>query len=284
MNLQPEALFRGDIRVSSLPIVYTRINEAVNNPRSSISDITEIISDDPGLTSRLLQLVNSAFYGYPGKINTISRALFIVGTQQLRDLAMGTSIINMFKGISKSLVDMDSFWRHSIACGIAAKILATYRRIGTNPEQYFVAGIVHDIGRLIIYEKIPEQASEALLLSKNEGYLLYESERKIFGFTHSDVGRLLMQIWKLPPNLEEVIAFHHQPQMASSYALETAIIHIADIIVHGMQLGTSGEHRIPPLDSNAWDLIGLPNSILSPAMDQIEREVAEIQQVIFGKH
>jgi len=284
MNLQPESLFRGGICVSSLPIVYTRINEAVNNPRSSTSDITDIISDDPGLTSRLLQLVNSAFYGYPSKINTISRALFIVGTQQLRDLAMGTSIINLFEGISKSLVDMDSFWRHSIACGITAKILATYRRIGTNAEQFFVAGIVHDIGRLIIYEKMPDQAHEALLLSKSEGYMLYEAERNVFGFTHADVGRLLTQMWKLPPNLEEVVAFHHQPQMAISYPLETAIIHLADIIANGMQLGSSGEHRIPPLNNTAWDIIGLPTSILSPAMDQLEREVADIQQLIFGNH
>jgi HD-like signal output (HDOD) protein len=282
MNLRPENLFFSDVNVSSLPIIYTRINEAVNNPRSSTSDITDIISDDPGLTSRLLQLVNSAFYNYPGKINTISRALFIVGTQQLRDLAMGTTIINLFKGISKSLVDMDAFWRHSLACGIAAKILATYRRTGMNSEQLFVSGIVHDIGRLIMYEKKPDLSRQTLLKSKNEGYLLYDAERQVFDFTHSEVGRLLTQYWKLPVNLEEVVAFHHRPQDAQSYPLEVAIIHIADIIVHGMQLGSSGERRIPPLNRSAWDLLGLSTGILSPLMEQLERELADVQKLIFG--
>jgi len=282
MMCTPDTLLRGDIQVASLPIVYSRINEAVNNPRSSNADISNIISDDPGLTSRLLKLVNSAFYGFPSKIDTISRALFIVGTQQLRDLALSTSIINLFNGISKSLVDMESFWRHSIACGVAAKVLATYRRPEVNVERFFVAGIVHDIGRLIIYKKKPEEAHQALLLAKNDGDLLHITERKIFGFDHADVGRLLMQRWKLPPNIEEVVAFHHQPQRAALYPMEAAVVHVADIIAHGLQLGSSGEHRVPALKESAWDLIGLPTSVLSPAVDQIEREAADIQNLIFG--
>jgi HD-like signal output (HDOD) protein len=282
MNGKPADLLRGDIQVSSLPIIYTMINEAVNNPRSSTSDISSIISDDPGLTSRLLQLVNSAFYGYPTRIDTISRALFIVGTQQLRDLALGTSILNLFKGISKSLVDMESFWLHSIACGIAAKILATYRGAEANVERYFVAGIVHDIGRLIIFKKKPDRAHEALLLSKDKGELLHAAEAKVFGFNHSDVGHLLLKTWNLPLSLQEVVAFHHFPRRAVSYPVEAAIVHVADIIAHGMQFGSSGEHSIPMLDESAWDLIGLPTSVLSPALDQIEREVFDVQRLIFG--
>lgn len=282
MMCTPHTLLRGDVQVASLPIIYSRINEAVNNPRSSTADISTIISDDPGLTSRLLKLVNSAFYGFPSKIDTISRALFIVGTRQLRDLALSTSIINLFNGISKSLVDMESFWRHSIACGVAAKVLATYRRTEVNVERFFVAGIVHDIGRLIIYKKKPQEAHQALLLAKNGGELLHIAERNIFGFDHAEVGRLLMQMWKLPPNIEEVVAFHHQPQRAVLYPMEAAVVHVADIIAHGLQLGSSGEHRVPPLKESAWDLIGLSTSVLSPALDQIERETADIQNLIFG--
>ncbi|MFB3925992.1 MAG: HDOD domain-containing protein [Syntrophales bacterium] len=282
MNLSPEDLLQGNVHISSLPIIYMRINEAVSNPRSSTSDISAVIGDDPGLTSRLLRLVNSAFYGYPTKIDTISRALFIVGTQQLRDLALATSIISMFKGISRSLVDMESFWRHSIACGIAAKILATYRRTETNVERYFVAGTVHDIGRLIIYQKKPDLARKAFIQCRTDGDLLYAAERKILGFDHADVGRLLLQTWNLPPSLTEVVSFHHNPKGASSYPVETSVIHVADIIAHCMRLGSSGEHYIPPLSESAWDIIGLPTSVLSPVLDQLEREFTDVQRLIFG--
>jgi HD-like signal output (HDOD) protein len=281
MALKPEDLLHGYIQVSSLPVIYTRVNEAVNNPRSSTSDISKVISDDPGLTSRLLRLVNSAFYGYPNKIDTISRALLIVGTQQLRELALATSVITMFDGISARLVNMESFWRHSIACGIAAKILATYRKTESHSERFFVAGIVHDIGRLILFKKRPHEAEEALTISRSDEQPLYQAEQKVLGFDHAEIGRSLLLMWNIPPVLQEIVAFHHNPGGAVSHKVEAAVIHVADIIAHGMQFGTSGERFVPPLNEKAWDLIDLPLSVLPPLLDQIEREVGEVQRLIF---
>lgn len=278
---KPEDLLRGYIRISSLPIIYTRINEAVNNPRSSMRDISTIIGDDPGLTSRLLQLVNSAFYGYPTRIDTISRALLIVGTQQLRDLALATSIMKLFEGISEDLVTMESFWRHSIACGVAAKIIATYRR-DPNIERFFVAGIVHDIGRLIIFKKAPDEAKQALTSCRADSELLYSAEARLIGADHCEVGRVLLRSWNLPPVLEEVTAFHHRPGRAASYPIETAVVHIADILAHGMQFGTSGEIHVPPLDESAWKLLDLPISSLSTILDQLERDISDIERTILG--
>ena len=246
-----------------------------------MKDLSTIISDDPGLTSRLLQLVNSAFYGYPTKIDTISRALLVVGTQQLRDLALATSIMSLFEGIAEDLVNMESFWRHSVACGIAAKIIATYRR-EPNIERFFVAGIVHDIGRLIIFRKAAEEARQALVYCRENSELLHRIEQKIIGVDHCQVGRVLLQSWNLPPLLDEVVAFHHSPRSASSYPAETAIVHVADIIAHGMRYGTSGEHYVPPLDGKAWELLNLPVSLLSPVLDQLEREAQDIEQTIMG--
>ena len=278
---KPEDLLRGYVQVSSLPIVYTKINEAVNNPRSSMVDISRIIGDDPGLTSRLLQLVNSAFYGYPNKIDTISRALLVVGTQQLRDLALATSIMSLFEGISEELVTMESFWKHSITCGVAAKIIATYRR-EPNIERYFVAGIVHDIGRLIIYKKAPQEAREALLFCKTNSELLYATEKKIIGVNHCEVGRVLLQSWNLPPVLNDVVAYHHTPSQSISYSVETAIVHLADIIAHGISSSTSGEVYIPPIDKRAWDLLNLPISSLTPILDQLERDMVDVERTILG--
>ena len=279
MFRRPTDLLKGYTQISSLPTIYTRLNEAISNPRTSMSDIGEIVRDDPGLTTRLLRLVNSAFYGFPSKIETISRALVIVGVRQLRDLALATSIMSLFKGIPEQLVSMESFWRHSIACGVAAKILATYRR-DTNVERFFVAGMVHDIGRLIINTKVPDQARQALLRCKFKRELLYMAEREVIGFDHAAVGGALLKAWNLPASLEEVVVYHHNPSEARRFPLETAVIHVANIIAHVMQFGSSGERFVPPLDGKAWETIGLSTSILSPALDQLERQVTNVAQTI----
>jgi HD-like signal output (HDOD) protein len=267
----------GDI--PSLPIVFTRVNEAVNNPRSSIADIGKIISEDPGLSVRLLRIVNSALYGFPSKIETISRAVTIVGTQQLRDLALATTVIKLFRGISQELVDMESFWRHSVACGIASRVLATFRR-EANVERFFAAGILHDIGRLLICLKEPELTYEALTRAKASGEPLYRVEAEVLGFDHSAIGGTLVQAWKLPASLEEVLTYHHVPSMAVRYAVEATVIHVADIITHAMQLGNSGETLVPPLEEQAWERLGLSTSVLSPAMEQVDRQYRDAVQMV----
>ncbi|NVM21181.1 MAG: HDOD domain-containing protein [Desulfobacterales bacterium] len=279
MLREPGDLLDGWTQISSLSIVQSRLNEEINNPRASMSNIGQIIGDDPGLTARLLRLVNSAFFGFPSKIETITRAIVIVGLQQLRDLAMATSVVNLFKGIPKHLVSMESFWQHSIACGVAARILAAYRR-ETNIERLFVAGMLHDIGRLIINTKVPDQARKALLRSKFNGELLYIAEREVIGFDHAAVGHALLKAWNLPPSLQEVVAYHHNPQAARRFPTETSIVHVADIIVHTMQFGTSGERFVPPLDGSAWESIGLSTSVLSPILDQVDRQANDVVQTI----
>jgi HD-like signal output (HDOD) protein len=267
----PHDLLKGFVEVSSLPLIYTRINEAINNPNMSMAEISRIIGEDSGLSARILRIVNSAFYSFPTEVETVARAVAIVGTQQLRALALATSVMQVFRGIPQEMVDMESFWRHSIACGLAAKVLAGYRR-DTNPEFFFTAGIVHDIGRLIIFVKASQKAREALFQSKRESTLLYASEQEILGFDHAAVGRALAQAWKLSPRLEEVVACHHTPTAAVRYPVETATIHVADIVAHALQLGDSGESFVPPMDREAWASIGLPSSVFAPAMDQIERQ------------
>lgn len=268
-------LLEGYLDVSSLPMIYYKINEAINKPRTSLADIGKIISDDPGLTVRLLKLVNSAFYGFPSKIETITQALVIIGTNQLRDLALATSIVNLFKGIPKDLVSMESFWCHSIACGIAAKTLAAYRN-ETNIERFLIAGMLHDIGRLILYKKVSEQASEALLQCRSSKTLLFLKEQEVMGFDHALLGRRLLRAWNLPLSLEEAVAFHHKPQEAMRYPIEAAIVHVADIMVNALRWGSSGEHCVPPLNEKAWERIGLSTGILSPAIDSMDQQMNEI--------
>jgi len=265
--------------IPSLPEIFIRVNEVVNNPRSSLEDVGKVISEDTGLTARLLKIVNSAFYGFPSHIETISRAVTIVGTQQLRDLALATSVIRLFSGIPHDLLDMESFWRHSVACGITARILATFRR-ESNVERFFVAGILHDIGRLILCLQKSEEMRDILKQVRQGANTVRVVEFDVLGFDHTTVGGALIQAWKLPASLEEVVLCHHAPLQASRYPVEAAVIHVADIFSHAMQLGHSGECWVPPLEGKAWDRLGLPVSILSSTIDQIDRQYYDTVQMI----
>jgi len=279
MPLEPRDLVKVAGSISSLPMVFTRINDAVNNPRSSIADIGRVISEDPGLTARLLKIVNSAFYSFPSKIDTISRAVTIVGTQQLRDLALATSVMKVFKGIPEDLMNMEAFWCHSIGCGITARVLASHRR-EANLERYFVTGMLHDIGRLLLFMNLPKQARAALVRCQRSGELLHQVEYEEIGFDHGTVGSALLQAWNLPASLEEVVAYHHAPQRALRYPIETAIVHVADIITHVMQLGSSGERLVPQLNPEAWERIAVPTSVLPATLEQVEKQFHDATQMI----
>jgi HD-like signal output (HDOD) protein len=177
-------------------MIFTRIDEAVNNPRSSLADIGRIISEDSSLTARLLKIVNSAFYSFPSKIETISRAVTVVGTQQLRDLALATSVMKLFQGIPPDLISMEAFWKHSIACGVAARVRGSKRE--ANIERFFVAGILHDIGRLILHAGSRLDAPH-WVVAMPVGIAL-QGRNEELGFDHASLGRVLLEL-ELPASL-----------------------------------------------------------------------------------
>lgn len=275
----PSKLIGDDIKLPSLPAIYTQIIEATNNPESSASDIANVISNDTGLSARLLKIVNSPFYGFPSKIDTLFRAVTILGTKQLSTLALGMNIVRVFKNIPSDLMDMQSFWEHSVTCGIIARITAGYKKI-QNTERLFVAGLLHDIGRLILYSCVPMHSRNALLRAKNGSSLLYSAEAEILGFDHTRIGGLLLKKWKLPVSLENSVKYHHSP-LRSKDGLEPAIIHVADIMTNALGRGSSGETYVPPLDPHAWDCIGLSPNVLSLITKQMDRQIEETVQFLF---
>ena len=175
------ALLEGDVGLASLPHIFTEINRVISDPRSSAIHVANVISKDPNLTTKLLRIVNSAFYGFPSKIDTISRAVTILGSKQLSTLALGTSVLEIFKDIPADLVDMKSFWEHSVACGAAARMIASYRNI-VNTERLFVAGLLHDIGRLVTYKYLPQQGREMLFHAQRTDCLLTVGRVRSAGF------------------------------------------------------------------------------------------------------
>jgi HD-like signal output (HDOD) protein len=151
----------------------------------------------------------------------------------------------------------------------------------SNVERFFTAGIIHDIGRLVIYKKVPETARKMILRCKADREPLCLVEKDVIGVNHSDIGRKLAQLWNLPPSLEEVLAYHHIPWEARRYPVETCVVHIADYIAHAMQLGDSGEWYIPPLDEKVWELSGIPASAVSSISDQLRPEFEDVVQSLW---
>jgi len=279
VSTDARALISDTVEIASLPAVVTKAMELLNNPNTSASDVGQIISQDPALSMRLLKIVNSAFYGFPSRIETISRAITIIGTLELTDLILGSSAIHAFEKIPNQLVNMEKFWEHSLYAGIVARILARYLR-APNTERCFVMGLLHDVGALILYRQQPDKSRQALELSIEQSIPLHVSEREIFSFDHGDVGAELMFAWKLPASFIEVTRHHHQPSAAECYRLETALIHLADVIA-GMARGTaSSNNQVTPLEPGAWELTGLSVDVMEPVVAEADAQFEEARAAI----
>jgi len=279
--LRPKDLISGSTRTSSLPEIFIIINEVVNDPTSSFSDIAQVVNLDTALSARLLKIVNSSFYSFPSNIETVTHAIAVIGTEQLHNLALATTIIANFKGIPDKTLNMSLFWRHSMGVAIIARNLAIHCR-ESNPERFYLAGILHDIGRLIILENMPEEAHEIIARRNKVGGLLWQIEREVLGFDHGEVGAALSRSWNLPPSLEEIIGNHHNPGLSKRYPLETTIIHLADIIAKAMGLGSSGDMHVPSLDEKAWEQLKLPTGVFSAIWSQTETQFNETVNIILS--
>lgn len=267
----------------TLPDVYLRINQLVEDPASSTDDIARVISQDPSFTVRLLRVANSPLYGYASRIDTVARAVTLIGTSQIRSLALSMSVAKSFSGMPNELVSFENFWRHSLLCALAARHLAKEAR-RCDPDALFTAGLLHDIGELVIFNRLPEQATDMLLrvLDSQDELPIHESERQVMGFHHGDVGGELARLWRLPPLLEESIAYHHDLARATVLPREAALVHIANILALMAELDTLDPADVAPIDPQAWALTGLDAAVTEPAVRQAQAELAEVEQLFMG--
>lgn len=267
--------------VPSLPLLYSRLDETINHPRSSIADIAKVLSEDQGLAARILKLANSPLFGYFSKIDTITQAVTIIGIQQVRDLALAISVMGLFKGLPEDLITMERFWRHSIGVALAARVLATSQR-ETNLERFFVAGILHDIGRLVLFTRLPDLCREIIEQAETEQICRYEVERQVLGFDHADVGGALLRRWKLPIRVAEPVEYHHRCNQAGQFPRESAVLHCADLLAHALNLDESGDHAAPPLIIGSWERLAISPFQLTLIVEQIDNQFNDITRALQG--
>jgi len=261
------------LKLPALPTIFSEISEAIKNPKCSGKDIAAIVSKDPSLSATLLKIVNSAYYGLSEKVESLQYAAMALGTRQVSSLALGITVIDYFKGISDQRINMQSFWRHSVACGIAAKTFATHIK-GVVSERVFIGGLLHDIGRLIFLNYYPVEFNALYHQAQKLGLFLYEVEPKYLGITHAHFGSLLAKTWNFSDNISRLI-HHHHDNFKTQPPQEVAIVSVSNWLVTAIGIGSSGETGLPALNMNAWNALGITQSALESIIKQIDRQIVE---------
>ena len=258
----------------TLPMIVNKITELVNIPETSAKDIETVIAKDQVLTGKLLRLVNSPFYGFPQKVTTISRAVGIIGFEALRNLIFSSSVINLFRAPGSEVFRPAEFWKHSIGTALAAKELA--RHLGEKQvEEFFVGGLMHDIGKLVHEEYFGDPFRQACSLALRNNILLRQAEQEVLHFTHDQTGGLLLAQWNLPPKVVAMVRYHHEPMSPREYQREAGVIHLADILCRAKGLGSGGDNKIPLLDHATWNSLGLTFGDLEQVMQRISENFEE---------
>ncbi len=261
-NLTPKELVTGSIRLVSLPEVCIRVNEMLDEPTVTAADLGQIISQDTSLTARLLKIVNSSYYGFQSKIETVSRAVTVVGLRELRGLVIAASAVETFSNVPDEILNKVRFWRHSLYCGVIARLLAEQCHV-LHSERLFVAGLLHDIGKLIIAQRMPTETRMIALEADSGTRSEFEVEQDFLGFNHAEVGGELMREWNMPETLFEAVAYHHAPEMAKTGVMETCLVHMANIFTDEAEQGLDMKAETPLQDINprAWEITGLDESV-----------------------
>lgn len=255
----------------SPPKVYMKLKAALDDPSTDFDDLAQLISTDVSIAARLLKVANSALFNFPGQVNSIDRALSLIGTQQTVDLVLATEVLESFRSIKSDVFSIEDFSKHSLGCGISSRVLSQYK--GEHDiEAHFVNGLLHDTGRLLLYVKYPEAQKTLLETNKSESVPLRTLETQQYGISHDEIGAALFRSWGLPEALVECTAHHHTPMSSKNHSFSAAIVHAADWITHSVPMGGNGESFVPALDESAWLSLGIPESALEMIMTKINKQ------------
>jgi len=277
----PEQIVKKVTRLATFPEVAFRISELISDENSNAQDIGALIAPDPALSAALLRIANSAMYSIGGTINSVDRAVTVVGLREVRDLAFGLSANSTFQGIPNDLVTVEDFWKHSLYCAAAAQSIGRYARVCPG-ESLFTAGLLHDIGQLVMYSQCPALSEKCLALSldENDGLSPHLSERKIFGFDHTDVGAELARQWRLPETLRDCIKYHHDPFSCDNPSDAMLVVHVANSIAVLAELDSYNLDEAPPFDSRSLDVLGIKPAILCETMAETRESVSELLRIL----
>lgn len=247
----------------SLPRLYTEVMDEIENPRGSIRKVAEIISRDIGMTSRILHILNSAFFGLPRKVSDISMAVTLLGFDTVRALILATHVFAQLDRDSTRQLNLDNLWNHSLAVSTSAKCIASFEKCDAHGcDHALMAGLLHDTGKLVLALGLPDRYREMLKLSEAGSITPLEAETRVFGSTHAEVGAYLFGLWGLPDAIVEAVAFHHHPaKCVATGFTPLAAVYAADMMVNERGDCATGCGGAPSVDMAWLDRLGLADRL-----------------------
>ena len=283
MNINATELAAQVSELVTFPDVAIKISEAIADDSVTLQSVSILVETDPALSAALLKIANSPVYNVGGTIESVEKAAIIVGLKGLRDLAFAICATHAFDGVPNELISVEDFWKHSLYCACAAQIISQQAGV-CRGESLFTMGMLHDIGQLAMYSQCPELSMQTLLHSQdhNDGLLMYESEREIFGFDHMQVGAELAKDWGFPERLVNAIAHHHDPY-ATEESFDTGIvIHAANSIAVLAELDSNRLDDVPPIDAQAMEFLKLDQDKVSDIVILVKEQVEGLMFIFNG--
>jgi|Deesub1362B_J571_1020462.scaffolds.fasta_scaffold03779_4 putative nucleotidyltransferase with HDIG domain len=256
----------------TLPQVVHKVISLVENPETSASQIAQAVGKDSALVSKILKVVNSAYYGLPRKVSKLSQATVILGFHSIKNLVLTASVFSYFgKNGQADGFDREKFWLHSLGCATASKVISRRMRLG-NPEEAFICGLLHDIGKIALDQFLHDEFEKILSLANREQVTLAEAEMKILGADHSEIGAWLCDKWNFPWHIQECVAYHHRPDAAKENRRFVYLVHLSDAIAHWENLGHGGNPTGPKLQPGTIEELDLPEEELVEMIQEILEE------------
>ncbi|CCO24111.1 HDOD domain-containing protein [Maridesulfovibrio hydrothermalis] len=275
----PRDFLKSKVVLPSLPQVLLQIQQVINDSGSSANDLAEVISKDPKLVASILRLANSALFSFRTEVDTPTRAVALLGFKQAGSLALATVTLSLFKrSKGTSVLEVEKFWKHSIACGVIAQEIAKAADLG-DPERFFVGGMLHDIGLYVIFETSASLALEILDLAKQKGDCLYNAEQELLGFNHAILGGIIIKDWNFPHPLVVAAAGHHNPEKARNDP-DAGVVHIADFISRALGYDLGGAAVLGKIEPAAWDKIGISGNFFIEKLPEIQDMIDTIFEIL----
>lgn len=251
------------------------VKKVIDNPESTMADLSRAIGIDPAMTAMVLKLVNSAFYAMPRKVETISRAVGILGMQPVHDLTLAVAVTKTFSGLTQQVMSMKVFWANSFFSGLVSRELAR-RCFLVDSERMFVEGLLRDIGHLIMYEQLPEESEQALRESANSGTPLHLVEQHLMGFDYTEVGLSLVENWQLPRNFGMAIRYQNNPRETKDYGFEAALLNMANALTEGFQSPKGNLDWQNLVAPESWTLTALDEDLLKECMLEAGKQLSSM--------
>ena len=268
-------------QIATLPEITLKIIDLVENSRSTAQDLHKVIANDPALVARILKVVNSAFYGLPGQIGSINRAIVLLGLNAVKNIVIAASLAKLFRGgkVSANFSAKD-LWTHSIAVGVMSKMLVT-KINNTLPDEAFLAGLIHDIGILVELQAFRDPLVEIVERSAREETRYVDIETSVLGIDHQLLGAELTSKWKFPRSFQYVTGFHHNPMaLAPECRWLTCIVHIADHLVCKAGIGFALTCKGEPLDAAVLAEVGLTQEDLDGLINNLPEAMRDAEAML----